>query len=645
MAGSLLVAAGQPAAAIDARGMNSVYEIPGNPYSPADPVVALTFDDGPDPTWTPQILNVLDTYGVKATFFETGASASRYPSVTRAVVARSDVVGNHTWNHVDLTKLPADGYPGEVDATTNLLEGLTGQTVRCTRPPYGDSNPAVVSLLAARGQTSVVWSTDTEDFNRPGVGTIVNRALSGLHNGSIILMHDGGGDRSQTVAALPWIISGIQARGYRIVPVCAMPRPPFGTVDSVNDVGGAVRVSGWAVDPDTTSSIDVHVYIDGVLAGYGTATGYRPDVGAALPGFGANHGFDFVIGVWSGAHRVCAYAINVGTATGNPELGCRSLTVARHEPVGNLDLVRDKGSAIRVVGWSFDPDSTSAVVVRIYVDGRDAGSTTAASDRPDVGAAYPGHGSAHGFDATVAATSGRHTVCVYAVNVGVGFGNPPLGCLSVFVLPREPFGNLDVAVDGGRSLRLAGWAIDPDTANPITVHAYVDGRYVGSTTAGGDRPDVGAAFPRYGSSHGFALTVAATYGTHRVCLYGINVGAGTWNPPLGCRDVVVAAEPFGNLDSARGLTAATRLTGWAIDPDTTAPIEVRVYIDGAFAGSTVARATRPDVAVVYPAYGDLHGYDITVPAAKGSRTVCAYGINVSSGVWNPPLGCRTVIVG
>ena len=210
----------QTADAADERGVNHVYETPSSPYRSSDPVVAITFDDGPNATYTPQVLDILGRYGAQATFFELGQEVAARPQLSQRIVSEGHAVAGHTWSHVDLTRLPSSQWPHQIGDTTAAIESATRQKVVCTRPPNGASNAGVVDRLRQYGQASVVWTADTHDFQRPGVSTIVNRALSGLHNGSIILMHDGGGDRSQTVAALPSIIEGIRARGYRLVPIC-----------------------------------------------------------------------------------------------------------------------------------------------------------------------------------------------------------------------------------------------------------------------------------------------------------------------------------------------------------------------------------------------------------------------------------------
>lgn len=178
------------------------------------PIVYLTFDDGPSPAYTPQILAVLSRYGVPATFFELGQQVSSHPGLTRAVRARGHSVQNHTWSHPNLTKVSWQRFAAEVTNTDRAIYGQLGYTPRCLRPPYGATNRLTATRAAALGKQLKLWTIDTRDWQRPGAATIVGRALTRVRNGSIILMHDGGGNRSQTVAATATIVRTLKARGY-----------------------------------------------------------------------------------------------------------------------------------------------------------------------------------------------------------------------------------------------------------------------------------------------------------------------------------------------------------------------------------------------------------------------------------------------
>jgi hypothetical protein len=209
------------------------------------------------------------------------------------------------------------------------------------------------------------------------------------------------------------------------------PQPPIGQLDLVRQVPGGVLVFGWAIDPDTTAPIDVHIYVDNAIVGGWRADRYRPDVGAAYPGSGDNHGYDVTIPMAEGAHEVCVYAINVGPATGNPQLGCRSVTVS-HTPFGVLDAVHTvSGQTVRVAGWAIDPDTADPIEVQIYLDGVRLAILTANGNRPDVGAAHLGYGDNHGFDTTIGNFFGGRTVCIVLRNAGPGSGNPIAACKQI----------------------------------------------------------------------------------------------------------------------------------------------------------------------------------------------------------------------
>jgi peptidoglycan-N-acetylglucosamine deacetylase len=175
--------------------------------------VYLTFDDGPS-QYTPAILNILRATHSTATFFELGFRQAKYPAAAARVRAEGSSIGNHTYDHPDLTSLTA----GQV--RWQLTHGPRG---RCMRPPFGATNPGVRRIVAQQGLREVLWTIDTLDWTRPGTAKIIKAATGpSVRRGSTVLLHDGGGDRSQTVAALPKIINTLQQHGYviRSIPGC-----------------------------------------------------------------------------------------------------------------------------------------------------------------------------------------------------------------------------------------------------------------------------------------------------------------------------------------------------------------------------------------------------------------------------------------
>jgi cellulose synthase/poly-beta-1,6-N-acetylglucosamine synthase-like glycosyltransferase/spore germination protein YaaH/peptidoglycan/xylan/chitin deacetylase (PgdA/CDA1 family) len=194
-------------------------------------LVALTFDDGPDGRWTPKILDILKAKNAKATFFLIGQNMERFPRLVQREVEEGQMVGSHTWTHPNIAEVPATQARIELSATQRLFETLTGKSMRLFRPPFfGDAEPStpreVAPLLLAQqqGYMTVGLRIDPDDWKKPDPDLIVSRALDRLDDvgpraGQIILLHDSGGDRSRTVAALPVLIDQLRAHGYKLVTV------------------------------------------------------------------------------------------------------------------------------------------------------------------------------------------------------------------------------------------------------------------------------------------------------------------------------------------------------------------------------------------------------------------------------------------
>jgi peptidoglycan-N-acetylglucosamine deacetylase len=185
------------------------------------PEVALTFDDGPDPEHTPRVLETLDRYAVPATFFCVGAAAHAHPDLLSRAAGEGHLVANHTWSHPFLPDLSRDELRWQVEATGSALTAAAGRAAApgLVRPPYGAYTAQVLGWLDGQDATIVLWDVDTGDWQLPGADVIAGQAVEGARNGSIVLFHDGGGDRTQTAAALPTVIEGLQARGFRLVTV------------------------------------------------------------------------------------------------------------------------------------------------------------------------------------------------------------------------------------------------------------------------------------------------------------------------------------------------------------------------------------------------------------------------------------------
>ncbi|ROQ36635.1 hypothetical protein EDF46_3178 [Frondihabitans sp. PhB188] len=416
-----------------------------------------------------------------------------------------------------------------------------------------------------------------------------------------------------------------------------------GHLDSAAGGLGTVSVRGWALDTSTTAPIKVALSF-GTAAKTVTAGATRADVASAYPGSGSKHGFSATLDADPGTYDLCATAIGANAATSL--ISCSPVTVADPSPLGSVDSVRAAPGGVAVRGWAADPEIAGAIPVRVTIDGTAAKTLTASAARPDVAKAFPAVGSDHGFAATLAAAAGAHTVCLTAVNTGRGADRQLGACTTVSVLPSVPTGRLDSVSFTPKSLTVSGWAADGDTIDPVRVAVYVDKKRVTASVADLTRADIGRAYPAYGASHGYSVTVPTTQGTHSVCVYALNAPGSTGkNALIRCATVTTDQKPVGRFDSATAVKGGIRVSGWAFDPDdTAASIQVAVYVDGTSRPRLTASGSRPDVKRANSLPTSLHGFAGTLTAAAGKHSVCAYAIDTTGGT-NPRLGvCRAVTV-
>jgi hypothetical protein len=299
--------------------------------------------------------------------------------------------------------------------------------------------------------------------------------------------------------------------------------PPFGNFDAAPPTQNGIMVTGWAIDPDTNGTIDVHVYVNGAFAAAGPANQNRPDVDAAFHR-GSNHGFNLFVP--TGGGTVCVYGINQANGY-NREIGCRHVPTTAAS-FGSFDSTSAAHNGIYVWGWTIDPDTNGPIDVHVYLNGVFVAAASANQHRPDVDAVFH-RGSSHGFSVFV--PHGGGTVCVYGLNFGGGH-NTQIGCRNV-PSTAAPFGAFDSWWMTQSGVYVSGWVIDPDTNGPIGVHVYVNGAFAAAATANQYRPDVDAVFHR-GANHGYRFFVPT--GGGNLCLYAINFGGGL-NTQIGCRNV------------------------------------------------------------------------------------------------------------
>ncbi|MFE1202132.1 bifunctional polysaccharide deacetylase/glycosyltransferase family 2 protein [Streptomyces sp. NPDC058762] len=213
-----------------------------------DKTIVLTFDDGPDPTWTPQVLDILEKYDVPGTFFLVGSMVARHPGIVRDMVEQGNEVGVHTFTHVDLSYQSQARVTREIEQTQLALAGAAGITTTLFRAPYSSQTDAidnyswpVYESLGEDGYTSVFIDTDSDDWKRPGVSKIVEWATPEDGEGASVLFHDAGGERSQTIEALSKYIEKMKAKGYTFTTVSgatAEQRPASGAPASTGSGDG-----------------------------------------------------------------------------------------------------------------------------------------------------------------------------------------------------------------------------------------------------------------------------------------------------------------------------------------------------------------------------------------------------------------------
>ncbi|BAY99113.1 polysaccharide deacetylase [Tolypothrix tenuis PCC 7101] len=188
------------------------------PVTDKNKVIALTFDDGPAPKYTEQILGILKKENIKATFFCVGEMVHYFPQIVKEEVAAGNAIGNHTWHHW-YRKMNPTIAQREIESTATQIYETTGVKTSLFRPPFGILNNGVADYAKKNNYAILMWSDDSQDYRRPPVSRLVNNVIKGAKPGGMILMHDGGGNRSNTVKALPEIIDTLKKRGYSFVTV------------------------------------------------------------------------------------------------------------------------------------------------------------------------------------------------------------------------------------------------------------------------------------------------------------------------------------------------------------------------------------------------------------------------------------------
>jgi peptidoglycan-N-acetylglucosamine deacetylase len=193
----------------------SVYDRPIQHIDDGPMAIALTIDDGPSAFYTPQVLRLLHMYGVTATFCMVGARVAAHPGIAREVADAGHAIANHTWTHARLSVLAPAAVQDQMNRASDTIQNVTGRRPGMFRAPYGAWSPTVLKLCGQMRLAPLDWSVDPQDWSNPGVNAIVRNIIRNTGSGSIILEHDGGGRRAETVAALKIVLPRLLAAGFR----------------------------------------------------------------------------------------------------------------------------------------------------------------------------------------------------------------------------------------------------------------------------------------------------------------------------------------------------------------------------------------------------------------------------------------------
>ncbi|MFF4304049.1 bifunctional polysaccharide deacetylase/glycosyltransferase family 2 protein [Streptomyces sp. NPDC001601] len=305
--------------------------------------IALTFDDGPNPTYTPQVLKILKQYDVPATFFLVGSMVSRYPGIVKTMVQQGNEVGIHTFTHVDLSYQSDARINREMQQTQLALAGAAGITTTLFRAPYSSETDAidnyswpVYKKLGDEGYTSVFVDTDSDDWKKPGVSKIVKWATPSGTKGAAVLFHDAGGERSQTIKALPQYIKKMKAKGYTFTTVS-------GVIEKRNAASRQAAATSSATNGQSQTTTGLtEAGVTGTVPNGGTGTGTGTSTGAGT-GAGAGAG-GAAVSRLQAAHR---------TATGMTLYEGKALVVA-----------------VAIAEWALPVLSSLLFVVGVAVMGR-----------------------------------------------------------------------------------------------------------------------------------------------------------------------------------------------------------------------------------------------------------------------------------
>jgi hypothetical protein len=391
---------------------------------------------------------------------------------------------------------------------------------------------------------------------------------------------------------------------------------PQGHINSIKQVSARYfQLTGWAADFDTSASLHVSVMVNGKRSALATANKTSPKAPGNSGYRGSKHGFVVKVHAPLGRDRVCVVVANRGPGH-KKQIGCRTRTLA-NDPQGALTAVTQIKGGIEFNGAAWDPNTSKPISVVITANGNKI-------------ATLPAHnGSRHrSYRGTATLAQGTYNVCAVGKNLGWG-ADTKLGCKSI-VVNFGPTGAITALTQVPGGIQITGWATDPDTTDPIQVQV-LDGD--GGTLLGTLTAD-GAGTVKNGHQFSATYTVTTsptlTQGTHTICVYGLNVGAGQ-DQDVACRDIALNYNPTARVTQVHQDIAGVQMIGTAIDPDTSDSIQVQLLLDG-----TLVRTVPADNGSKH------HSYNEVLPADAGKHTVCAVAVNVLYGTGNSPQACQTI---
>ena len=403
---------------------------------------------------------------------------------------------------------------------------------------------------------------------------------------------------------------------------------PTGHVTGIRQSATGLFVRGWAFDADTSRSAVVRVALDHHRIAQVVANRYRPDIGRKHPGYGNWRGFRVNTAVPAGTHTVCVRVVDYPSDRGRVLL-CRTLTFD-FSPFGTISALTQHPGQLTATGWAIDPNQPStARAVVAYVDNVAVARGVAGRAVAGLTAAHPTAGANHGYAVTFPITEGTHRICVWASNVGPGQGRN-IACVTrtVSFSPYGAITRLD-QIPGGFAVH--GYALDPDTPAPTTVTVTVNGTRLAATPANRST----GAKPGHSFDATYLIpTATLPAGNRTVCVIAKNLGPYGTDRTIQCITRYFDWNPAAGVDRVVQKWPGAWVGGWAVDPDTSAPIDAALYADGKYVMTVPAKGTG----------GSHSGHMVrrVIPLADGKHTICVAGVNVLYGVGTPARTCRTI---